>query len=125
MSDKGPTDPNNPIVMERRSEFDGRIEIRHCYWCPGCDSLHCIRIRDQGPAPARPSWNWDGNMKSPTYEPSQLTTYGPLGMVCHTFIRAGQIQFLDDCTHPLKGQTVPLPPLPDWFVEESRLCKDY
>lgn len=30
------------------------------------------------------------------------------------------IQFLDDCTHGLKGQTVPLPPLPDWFVNQVK-----
>lgn len=29
--------------------------------------------------------------------------------VCHSFITDGQIQFLNDCTHPLAGQTVPLP----------------
>lgn len=29
------------------------------------------------------------------------------------------IQFLDDCTHAMRGQTAPLPPLPDWFVKES------
>lgn len=30
--------------------------------------------------------------------------------VCHSFIKDGQIQYLDDCTHRLKNQTVPLKP---------------
>jgi hypothetical protein len=29
--------------------------------------------------------------------------------VCHSFITDGFIQFLDDCTHPLAGQTVEIP----------------
>ncbi len=34
--------------------------------------------------------------------------------VCHSFVRAGRIQFLDDCTHRLKGETVELPDLPEY-----------
>lgn len=123
--DDHPVNPNNPIVMERTTIVDGQTEIRHCYWCPGCRSLHSIRVRDSGSNPSRPSWVFSGTLEKPTYSPSQLTTWGTLDMRCHTFITDGQIQFLDDCTHPLKGRTVPLPPLPDWFVEESRLTKDY
>jgi hypothetical protein len=48
-----------------------------------------------------------------------LSQYGQAGdnfrVICHTFIKAGMIEFLGDCTHKLKGQTVPLPPLPDWI----------
>lgn len=29
--------------------------------------------------------------------------------VCHYFLRNGQIQYLGDCTHAMRGQTVPLP----------------
>jgi hypothetical protein len=32
--------------------------------------------------------------------------------VCHSFVRDGQIQFLGDCTHALKGQTVERPEWP-------------
>lgn len=114
-----PVNPNNPVIVEYRSHVDGRIEIRHCYWCPGCDGLHCVRIRDQGPNPSRPSWNWDGNREKPTYEPSQLTTYGMLDIRCHTFIRQGQIQYLDDCTHDLRGKMISMVPVPDWVVEDA------
>lgn len=31
---------------------------------------------------------------------------------CHLFIRAGQIEFLGDCTHEFAGKTVPMEPLP-------------
>lgn len=35
---------------------------------------------------------------------------------CHSFIRDGQWQFLSDCAHSLAGQTVPMVPVPDWFM---------
>lgn len=36
---------------------------------------------------------------------------------CHSFVRNGHWQFLNDCAHKLAGKTVPLPPLPDWVVK--------
>jgi hypothetical protein len=32
--------------------------------------------------------------------------------VCHSFVTDGRIQFLNDCTHPLAGQTVDIPEWP-------------
>lgn len=34
---------------------------------------------------------------------------------CHSFIRNGVWEFLQDCAHPLAGQHVPMVPLPDWL----------
>lgn len=110
----------NPIVVERKTRYtDGREGVRHCYWCPGCDALHCIAINPvKGENGA--GWTFTGTLDEPTYEPSQLSSYetGAGKAVCHTFIRRGMIQFLDDSTNSLAGQTVPLPPLPDWIVAE-------
>lgn len=33
--------------------------------------------------------------------------------VCHSFVRNGRIEYLGDCTHHLKGQTVDLPDMDD------------
>ena len=33
--------------------------------------------------------------------------------VCHSFVTDGRIRFLGDCTHALKGQTVPIPEWPE------------
>lgn len=115
----------NPIVVERQvTNADGRSGTRHSYWCPGCDALHSIAIRphsqDNGAG-----WTFTGTLDQPTYSPSQLTTYEyvkdgkEVKRVCHTFIRGGQIEFLDDCTHSLKGKTVPLPPLPAWVIRDA------
>lgn len=98
-----PDASTNPIVIARGSQ--------HFYWCPGCDHLHSITVGGDG-------WTFTGTLECPTYAPSQLTTGGGDNRRCHTFIRAGQIQFLNDCTHALKGQTVPLPPVPDWVVRD-------
>jgi hypothetical protein len=32
--------------------------------------------------------------------------------VCHSFVVDGQMQMLGDCTHPLAGQIVAIPPWP-------------
>lgn len=79
------------------------------FWCPGCRGSHAVRTSG-GPGP---NWDWDGNVDLPTISPSVLTRMPrPDGdRVCHSFVRAGCIQFLDDCTHDMKGQTTVLP---DW-----------
>jgi hypothetical protein len=116
----------NPIVVERRyktsREPDAPTITKHLYWCPGCDALHGIAVR---PSKQRngASWEFSGTLECPTYSPSQLTTWeqGPerTKFVCHTFIRNGQIEFLNDCTHEFRGKMVPLPPLPDWVLRED------
>lgn len=97
-------------------------------WCPACDDLHRITLD------APNSWTWDGNETAPTIGPSILVTgvqwapdqhfYKPGhaavpagGQIrCHSFVIAGQWQFLADCTHTLAGQTVPLVPFPPEHV---------
>lgn len=112
--------------MIRRCK-DGDVEYDHLWFvCPGCKArgddhtgLHALPVNGtvQG-ATKRPFWKFDGNLQAPTLEPSILTRMGPDGFVCHSFLRNGVFEFLGDCTHPLKGQRVPMEPLPDWFVEE-------
>jgi hypothetical protein len=66
--------------------------------------------------PNKPQWDFNGNLESPTLSPSILTRYNDL--VCHSFMRDGKMEFLSDCTHELAGQTVPIPPMHDWLVNE-------
>lgn len=83
---------------------------------------------------------WNGNAEQPTFIPSVLVRSGHYAShakpddncwckynaqcvangeesapfacsVCHSFVTNGRIQFLNDCTHALAGQTVDLP---DW-----------
>ena len=80
-------------------------------WCPGCEDVHGIRIEGPG------AWTWDGDEVSPTISPSLLVrmrfTVEFADRVCHSFVRAGQWEFLTDSTHARAGQTVPCVPFPD------------
>lgn len=108
------------------------------YWCQGCKQSHSVRIEGQH------AWTFDGNFESPTFSPSVLTTSGhyisghkpgdrcwctynaenpdnPAPFTCqrcHTFIKNGNVQFLNDCSHELAGQILPLPDLPDYLQGE-------
>ena len=93
------------------------------FWCPGCDSAHSINV---GPA----GWTCNDDAEHPTIQPSVLVHSHPTLVdedlegdaltasenirqtpQCHSFVTDGRIQFLDDSTHALAGQTVDLP---DW-----------
>lgn len=120
-------------------EFGGTVhEVRYerlAFWCPGCEQmdgggsgLHLLPIGEQRLVVGgveRATWTFDGNLDAPTLSPSILTrgrlldpggpADGPTHR-CHSFLRAGVFEYLDDCTHPLAGQFVELPELPDWCV---------
>lgn len=84
------------------------------WFCPGCESAHRIEIG---------RWSWNEDREAPTFTPSVLSTMTPHESMrdevpaerCHCFVESGQIRFLNDCTHELAGQTVPIPPLPEWM----------
>lgn len=58
------------------------------------------------------AWLWNGDIYAPTLKPSLLTTIGPdedgKKTICHTWITDGKVEYLSDCTHDLKGQTLDL-----------------
>lgn len=112
-----------------RDGEDGRL----FFLCPGCDMVHGI---SHGPGEG-PRWTWNGNKTKPTFSPSILVRWDQLSEagrrksqehyeetgsyltpaqlpydihhVCHSYVVDGRIQFLNDCTHALAGQTVDLP----------------
>lgn len=99
------------------------------FHCPGCREMHVIRV-----ASGQGDWGFNRNYDRPTFTPSVLVRWphqkghtnenpAPVGFPsqkerpdlwteerCHSFVRDGQIQFLNDCTHSLRGRTVPLEP---------------
>ncbi len=99
--------------------------------CPGCEETHSLNT---DPKSGKPCWKFNGDMERPTFSPSILVRTGhyvpgqpqppnckacnyvdddgdpwpfPCG-VCHSFVKDGKIQFLNDCTHKLAGKTVEL-----------------
>lgn len=94
------------------------------HWCPACESLHGFAVTK--PFRNGAKWSFDGNMQVPTFSPSMNIRINTPDMgehyqpdiessVCHYFLKGGQIQYLPDCTHALKGKTVPLPELPERY----------
>lgn len=119
------------IVKKWVDEEHGREG--YTFFCPGCNSYHTVSTKGPG------SWGWNGSEDKPTFTPSVLVRGGHYLQTpptpgncacdyhirhpdkepwrwpcthCHSFVRDGMIQFLGDCHHALKNQTVPLPPLP-------------
>lgn len=96
------------------------------FMCPGCKELHQITVRED-PNRQGPIWGFNGNYECPTFTPSVLVRWNEPSdvpeefddtskdkqMVCHSFVREGQIQFLGDCTHDLASRTVDLPAMED------------
>lgn len=127
----------NPIAQVRGISRDGQHYEALVFWCPGCEfdteehgkqgGAHMLPITGSGPGVGdQPSWTFNGDAERPTLSPSILSKVphrrvnGEVApLVCHSFLRGGQLEFLSDCTHQYAGQTVPLPPLPDWLVKES------
>lgn len=120
-----------------RSMEGGRV----AFWCPGCNQCHAIPVADQHNPGI--NWGYNGNPERPTFTPSILVRSGhyvpssadqcwckfnadrvakgeePSGFtcgVCHSFVTDGRIQFLNDCTHALAGQTVDLP---EWRTDDG------
>lgn len=100
--------------------------------CPGCRAAHGFRephilpISNWRPAGETEEsrgvahmdhWTFNGDFDKPVFGPSVLRRYqidNDPQYVCHSFVgcngaQPGQIIFLGDCTHALKGQTVELP----------------
>jgi hypothetical protein len=76
------------------------------FHCPGCGYGHPFRVNGD---PALHNWTWNGSTTAPTFSPSLLCNKDYPESRCHSFVTDGKIQFLSDCFHSLKGQTVEIP----------------
>jgi|CXWL01.1.fsa_nt_gi hypothetical protein len=92
------------------------------FWCPGCAEIHMVNTDQSDP----PAWGFNENYDAPTFTPSilvrgvrritddeadRIMAGEKLDIpkrVCHSFVTDGRIQFLNDCTHAMAGQTVAL-----------------
>ena len=93
--------------------------------CPACTFEHRFRVDLEGHGKwgKHSTWTFDGNYDKPTFSPSMLANKNRLNKehpICHSFVKNGQWQFLDDCTHEKAGQTVDMiPPDPDMTWKEQ------
>jgi hypothetical protein len=81
---------------------DGKILL---FNCPGCGCNHPFHVGFTG----RPNWSWNGDYDKPTFSPSLVVFKDEPSQRCHSFVTDGKIQFLGDCFHDLKNQTVEIP----------------
>jgi hypothetical protein len=95
--------------LKKIYEYQGEVVYGFC--CPACKDTHQVRL--EGPY----AWQWNGSLDRPTIQPSILSNVGganPTVPICHSYVTDGRIQYLGDCSHDMKGQTVELP---DWSDE--------
>lgn len=105
-----------------------RVAGGYAHYCPGCEGLHVIPT-NKDPDFSGPNWSFDGNVESPTFNPSVRITYnGPdAGQLrdsyrapaacCHYFLHDGELCFCGDSTHPLSGKVITLPDLPAHYKD--------
>ena len=106
----------NVKIRRAKNSEDG---LWYLFWCPGCKEPHQVHIspcqmkEPDGSPHKGPHWTFDGNEEKPTFGPSILIYEMPdIGHPrCHSFVKAGRIEFCADSGHELKGQTFDLP---DW-----------
>lgn len=90
------------LLSNKLMQLDGEP----AYWCPGCCVLHIVNVNVPNKH-TNAIWSWNKDVNNPTFSPS-IHIIGR----CHSFVRDGKIQFLDDCSHKLAGRTVELPNIP-------------
>lgn len=98
----GAAHPAMAIGMQVSEKFR-RTKSGLAHWCPGCNGMHILP----------PTWTFNGDLLRPTFTPSfahgaNSVTEGPR---CHYILTDGVLNFCLDCSHNLKGQSVPLPDL--------------
>lgn len=93
---------------------------------PGPVGLLTLPVIRSGTREGTGCWTWNGDTEKPTLRPSVLTqgcekptdqeletrNFVRREFRCHTWVNDGQAQFLDDCTHELRGQTVDMLEVP-------------
>ena len=82
------------------------------FYCPGCKCSHMVDPK-----------KWQVDIEKETISPSVLVKsvklppepwvfdenrkiIGCKDTICHSFVKSGKIQFLNDCSHELSGKTV-------------------
>lgn len=112
---------------------NGNGDFGYHFHCEGCGSAHGVITKKVNNASV---WKFNGSLTAPTFTPSILVRYphsSPEKVkqsyifkekhgrfptleeaphdrldICHSFVKDGKIQYLNDCTHHLAGKTVEL-----------------
>lgn len=83
----------------------------YAYFCPGCGKAHTVTTKQEN-GMANPIWGFNGDVDKPTFSPSiavesyMMKDGAYERTYCHSFIRNGKIEYLQDCDHSLAGKTI-------------------
>jgi hypothetical protein len=116
-------------ILRKVEKREGSRDPDFTFFCPGCKCGHALWTTERNHGNGA-IWAFNGDMEKPTFSPSLLIrshqwtppvtgenyeefkrkplTQTKVETVCHSFVRDGRIEFLSDCTHELRGQTVPM-----------------
>lgn len=94
------------VYSGENNSIEPNAIVGYAFECPGCKSDHMISTNLKFSPIA---WEFNGDVNSPTFSPSLLVWGSEPTLRCHSFVKNGKIEFLSDCFHGLKGQTVDLP----------------
>lgn len=109
--------------LRKVGKADGYTAIGYAHWCQACREMHVFAVEEAFSNGAK--WTFNGNFDKPSFSPSMNIRTRPRPTVpvgrpdagqidiCHYFLKDGMIQYLGDCTHSLKGQTIALQELPE------------
>lgn len=128
------------MKVKKTVDQEGRL-IGYSFTCPGCKDRHVLPVRplpqgvSESPDAGMAHWHFNGDLEKPTFSPSISVVCGHYAgqsksecaceynrlhpeeaddftcYICHSFVRNGAIEFLNDCTHVLAGQKMELPDL--------------
>lgn len=83
-------------------------------FCPGCKTIHLVYTTVDLPE-GNPVWGFNNDWEKPTFTPSILVTWDVgeerTKHVCHSYIRNGHWEYLNDCTHELRGLKIIMEPV--------------
>lgn len=93
--------------------YKGGKVTAYIFDCPGCGDSHEVSVHPHKNAQGA-SWLFNGDLQKPTFSPSinaqiKRTELGLPDKICHSWVTDGQIMFLSDSTHYLRGQKTGLP----------------
>ena len=81
--------------------------LGYSHYCPGCGHDHVYYTEKE--SQYHVLWTFvNGDLEKPTFKASMLVNPNndPSYNRCHYFVTDGKIQYLNDCTHNMKGQTI-------------------
>lgn len=82
------------------------------HWCPACKILHALPK----------GWQFNNDLEKPSFNPSFKHTHWKIG-ICHYILTDGVLIFQSDCSHDMRGQSVPIPDLPDTVAHDDSPAK--